>query len=293
MIRGPSYTGGGWFHHSPTITDLMHETFRGMLIHKHPSAILNIETHFFDVTLAADSCEYTVDIGKEVWLNRSRWSRLTREYVPREGLCQFIEGAADILEGNARSGACISMLFNDPRRFAKKHRWGGCLQAATFRGDLNDRPTLTFYSRTSYLGYMGLLDAAIASVIARTICEQFTDVPLSEIGFRWHLTSAQLHHFKSLPFIYSQPDIMEMVESQARYGDEPNPPPALEHIGNWYAKVHSAWESSGHDPEKMLAIEKYGPFRRIKRRWLEHMGHLDKNIPPSLTPSQLDFTKCQ
>jgi len=289
LVRGPSYTGNSCFIEESTLTDAMHTAVRDMLDSQHPDAILNIETHHFNVIILAHSCEYELDIGKELWLNQSRWTRLTREYIASDSLEAFINGAATILAGEARDGACVGMLFNDPRRMAKKHRWGGCLQSATFRGDASNNPTLTFYSRTSYIGYMGMMDAAIAYVIAREIADQFEDLDVSHIAFRWYLTSAQLHHFKSLPFIYSQFDLHKKLKG--RWAREKDKSPAWRHIIRWHQKVEDAW-AQYQDPELMLANEKYGPFRRIKRRWLEHQGHLTKNIPPSLMPAKLDFTKC-
>jgi hypothetical protein len=41
----------------------------------------------------------------------------------------------------------------------------------------------------------------------------------------------------------------------------------------------------------MLEKEPYGALRRIKRRWMEHMGHSPKDPPPSLPVSRLDFNK--
>jgi hypothetical protein len=284
--------------HGTDITEAMSELFETQLFDDSPDAELNIETHHFDVIITAErSCLYELDIGKELWLNRSRWSRLTKEYIASDSLRVFIEGAVSILAGEARDGACVSMLFNDPRRYAKKHRWGGCLQAATFRGDLNSSPTLTFYSRTSYIGYMGMMDAAIAYVMARDIANHFDDVDPKDISFRWHLSSAQLHHFKSLPYLYSKPVLLRWIEKEAKRlrknGNErgENCAPALYHIAKWYNKVLDAWNEY-QDPEAMLDAEPYGPFRRIKRRWLEFKGHLTKNIPPSLMPDDLDFSKC-
>lgn len=268
------------------LTSMMHTTFRAMINHHCPDEVLNIETHFFDAKLRCQSCEYDLDLGRDVWLNRSRWSRLTKEYVSKENLEVFVDGAQTILAGEARPGACVSMLFNDPRRYDKKHRWGGCLQSATYRGDASSNPTLTFYSRTSYVGYMGLLDAAIANRIAATIADGFEDVSVADIAFQWHLTSAQLHHFKSLPYIYSQPDLMKKLE-----GRKLSSHPWL-YVRKWYEKVLEAWDKH-KDPEAMLADEKYGPFRRIKRRWLEYKGHLSKNIPPSCPVNTLDFSKCE
>lgn len=300
----------GWTFNAPTITEMMAGAIRGQLDCIAPDATLNIETHLFNTTLQAASCRYDLDIGKDVWLNIGRWSRLIKEYVPRVNLDRFTENAADILAGRARDGATCNFVFHDPARYAKKHRWGGCLMGATFRGDNRraGRATLTFYSRTTYIGYMGLLDAGIAAVMAKQIAKRANTInpngafaSVDDISFRWHISSQQLHCFKTLPYIYSQPDLMKRLERYAR-----NPrvadksPPAWRHISKWYAKVLEGWRaysmSSHDDPsetlvQQWLLTEKYGPFRRIKRRWCEYKKLLNKHVPPSLPIKRLNFDK--
>ena len=161
---------------------------------------------------------------------------------------------------------------------------------ATFRGDPKNNPTLTFYSRTTYIGYMGLLDAAIAHVMTHYI----TDDP-SRIRFRWHISSAQLHCFKTLPFIFSQPDLYDKLNHcnrslrRSAVSFRKRVAPTWYHLTKWYAKILEAFDKHGVD---MINHEKYGPYKRIKRRWLEHERHLDKNIPPSVQCTELDFERC-
>lgn len=280
----------GWRCHAPTITELMAKAIRGHLDCEKPDAVLNIETHLFNVQLIADSCEYKLDVGKELWLNKQRWSRLIKEYVPLEALDRFISQACEILDGSARDGATANMLFRDPARYEKKHRWGGCLMGATFRGNGKKAgdPCLTLYSRTTYMGYMALLDAAIASNIARAISDRVTfGNGKVKIGFRWYISSQQLHCFKTLPYIYSQPDLMRIVENTRDGGTIS---PTWKHVCKWYQKVLEHYLAWGVE---MLDHEKYGPFKRIKRRWLEHKGYLAKHVPPSLLADELDFSKAE
>lgn len=280
-------TNHGWFIEAPTITSLMSRAIKSHLEMASPDAVLNIETHLYDVHLRATSCEYDLDVGRQLWLNRSRWSRLTKEYVSKEALDRFISQAKEIISGESRQGATANMMFRDPDRYAKKHRWGGCLMGATFRGSPKDvrKPTLTLFSRTTYMGYMALLDAAIAHCIARAI----TDGHPEKVTFEWIITSQQLHCFKTLPYIFSNPSLMEKLEELAK--KEPvkgKQSPTWYYLIKWYRKILEAWDEHGAD---MLAVEKYGPFKRIKRRWMEHEGHSVKNLPPQLMAVDLDFSK--
>lgn len=294
----------GWFCKATDITDLMSSTIRGHLNEPSPDAVLNIETHLFNVTLQSESSEFDIDVGKELWLNKQRWSRLIREYVPLEPLNRLIDQAVEILDGSARDGATANMMFRDPDRYAKKHRWGGCLMGATFRGNNKKagKPMLTIYSRTTYMGYMALLDAAIAACISREIQKRAKIT--TPIGFRWHISSQQLHCFKTLPYIFSQPDLFEQLEQLSKQNlskDYRAAFPTWYHTTKWYQKILEAWQTHSRNGrrtnkaafEAMLANEKYGPLKRIKRRWCEHMGYSTKNVPPSLKLDQLDFEKAE
>lgn len=312
----------GWNCRGDDITQLMHRAIRGHLFCPNPDAVLNIETHLFNVTLYADSCDYELDLGKDLWLNGTRWSRLIKEYVSKHDWERFLWQTQEVLTGSARMGATVNMMFREPERTKRKHRWGGCLMSATFRGDGDKagKPTITFFSRTTYMGYMGLLDAGIAHVMANEIALRAMDAAgkkskvtkPDQIAFRWHIASQQLHCFKTLPYVYSQPDLMARLlktNRNPRLLERPwktsRIPPTLFHMGKWYNKVTSKYDKAcaeakaleeehdyPFDPcERMLAAEKYGPFRRIQRRWLEAQGHLNKHVPPSLSISALDLSK--
>lgn len=308
--EAPLVLKGGREVHAKTLSSMMHTAIRAHMDCPTPDAVLNIETHLFNVVLNAASAEYDLDVGRNLWLNKQRWSRLIKEYLPLEPWERFRSQCGEILAQHARLGATANMLFRDPDRYAKKHRWGGCLMGATFRGDnqKSGPATLTFYSRTTYIGYMGLLDAAIAHVMASEIAMD-SQMAVSQIGFRWCIASSQMHSFKSLPFVYSQPDLMrrlERYERNRKLVNQTKMPPTWYHMTKWYCKVCDHWDSACAqispegpvDPaeypeacEVMLNGEKYGPFRRIKRRWLEYKGYLAKHVPPSLPVNQLDFEK--
>ena len=289
---------------APTITELMHRAIRAQIEHPKPDVVLNIESHLFNVALTAESAEYDLDVGKNLWLNRQRWSRLIKEYLEKEAWQLFRTQCGEIISGTARLGATGTMQFRRPVRSDKKHRWGGCLLGASFRGDNNKagKATLTFFSRTTYIGYMGLLDAGIAHVMARLIAEQKPGWTEKDISFRWHISSSQLHGFKTLPFVFSQPDLIKKLERLERNRNlikHGKVSPTWYHMAKWYCKITDAFSKAmteSHGDEKLAAnvmvhSEKYGPFKRIKRRWLEFKGYLNKHVPPSLNINDLDFEK--
>jgi hypothetical protein len=289
----------GWSLVAPDITSMVYQAVKEQASCEKPDAVLNIETHLFDVILCANSCEYDLDVGHELHLNVGRWSRLIREYVPREPWERFRDQAVEILKGDARQGATANMMFRDPKRHAKKHRWGGCLMGATFRmGPSNYLGTLTFYSRTTYIGYMGILDAAIASVMAQEIgglCLWVAD-PRKFIRFQWHIASMQLHAFKTLPYIYRKPALNSHLEKLVRNRRLiPNQPPFWKHAAKWQCQVVDRLGSEGLAG---MRREKYGPLKRVMRRWYETQQLIsgaksDTIIPPSLPVSSLTLDKAE
>ncbi len=265
------------------MTEVMHQATQRMIFDTSPDVVLGIESHFFDTVLKAKTANFELDLGHTVWLNRSRWSRLIREYLPLKKWELFKEQAWEIIDGQARKGATTQMMFREPERFAKKHRWGGCLMSATFRQKRGEGWELTFYSRTTYMGYMAFLDAAIAHVMVREICDAYEDVSFEDISFTWHICDAQLHCFKTLPYMYSHlADGLEVSSCILS--------PTLTNILKWQDKIDKAYDDHG---KNMLDHEKYGPFKRIKRRWMESQGHSTKNLPPKCTLDMLDFEKAE
>ena len=244
--------------------------------------------HILNLTIRAGSCRYAMDVGKNLWLNKGRWSRLVKEYIVKEKMDIFIEQCRGIILGAAPLGAIPGFAFADPQRSVIKHRWGGCLMGATFAGGKKLESTLTFYSRTSYIGYMGFLDAAIAHVIARKITEG-TNLTIDDIKFTWYIASQQMHYFKIIPYMLSQPRLFKHLQHLEKHRDEiPTGTSAWKQIARFYCRICDDYVKYGNG---MVDKEPYGPLKRIKRRWLEHMKHSHKEPPPSLPVNQLDFEK--
>jgi len=271
--------GESWLVEGGDLTDAMEGAIRFMLEEDDPDAQSNVECHFLNTAIVAKSLDYDFDPGEKLWLTPLRWTRLMREYVPGLALERFIKNARGTLRGDHRVGASDNMMFRDPERFAKKHRWGGCLMGAAFVGDCEKRPeggTITFFSRTTYIGYIGFLDAAIAYCMAWYI----TDGEPERIKFRWNIACAQLHSFKLIPWLLNQPDLMKKLEEYAKKelaekGWRKRLTPGWQNAVVWYSKLLRDWERDG-DPDLYLANEKYGPFKRVKKCWLMGKGLVEE-----------------
>lgn len=272
------------------ITELMHKATRYQLDRPDKDGVYKANAfHLFNVILYAESCEYQMDVRKDLWLFKHRWTKLIRQYIDPKKLHRFVEQSRLILNGQARLGASTNMLFLDPERYARIHKWGGCLMGLTFQGGLGEQPTITMYSRTCFMGYIALLDVVIPHlIVAREILTGCSDTTSVDIEFRWCISAVQLHTFKILPYIHSQPDLLKELKYRFRHqGTIKHLNITWQNVCRWYCKMKDNYYKYG--AEGMLEQCKYGSWRRIQRRWLEHEGHLPRKIPESLPVSELDF----
>ena len=274
------------------ITELMHKTTYHLLDRKKSNEMYKANAlHLFHVTLHAKSCEYQMDVRKDLWLTKKKWNQLTKQYIDRKRLDRFIEQSRLILNGKARrEGASTNMLFKDPKREDTKHYWGGCLMGLTFQGELGNHPTITLYSRTCFMGYIAFLDAAIpALLVSKEILTGMSDVTPADIEFRWYITAMQIHSFKILPYIHSRPDLLKELKywSRHRHSLQNGTKSILwKNIIRYYCKMMNNYRRYGTD---MLEECKYGPWKRIQTRWLEYKKELPIRGSESLLISELDF----
>lgn len=275
------------------VTELMHKATHYMLNRKPDIDIYQANSlHLFDMCLRAKSCKYEMDIRKDLWLTRKKWTSMLRQYIDPEKLDLFVTRSKLILSGEARNGASTDMLFKDPVSDQRGHKWGGCLLALTFRGDYASEPTITLYSRTAYMGYIAFLDAAIPATIVLKEILPIDDLTVDNVCFQWHITSTQLHTFKILPYIHSQPDLLKELKYWSRHRSslkKSGKNAVWKNAVRWYCKMIENLDEYG--AEEMLIECKHGGWRRIQQRWLEHVRELPKKNAKSLLITNLDFRR--
>src|SRR5438105_2127142 len=143
------------------------------------------DTISYDNVLSCDSMAFDLDMGRDLWLNKQRWTKLVRDYVEKDELLRFIRKSTELAHGDGAKGACTTMFARNVERFSKRHRWGNCMLAFTYRGNIRrETPTLVLHSRVSYIAYIGGLDLALAHVLARTIGKRVGVAP-EDFAFRW------------------------------------------------------------------------------------------------------------
>ena len=262
---------------------------------------MGIGTNLNNVILECSSMDFQFDL-REVWLNPQRWTRLVREYLDGPETSVLLRRARVVFNDKGRNGVITNLFFKSVTRFDRKHKWGNCLLAATFRGShKNDKviPTLTVHSRVTYNAYMLGLDMALVHHLACLITEGYPEM----IRLQWHFDVMQLHSFKSLPYLYTQPDLFAILSPLDNRGgswykdDKYRGPasvfnqefcdeyPTWGAISRWWDKVLE-FEREGKSVEE----EKYGPFKRIRRRYEEFQQGI---LVPSTTIEELDFRKVE
>lgn len=263
-------------HNYETLTDLWHCEVERQLFatHRELDFVASIDTIRYDTLLSCDSMEFDFDAGRDLWLTKSRFTILQRDYLDLYQLEMFLKRCKEIGLGEAKRGVITQLFAKQHAMREKKYRWGNCMLGWDFRGgDRYGQPILTMHSRVSYIAYIGGLDLALCAVLAREISQRI-GVPVEEFGFRWYLASSQFHFFKSLPALYTM-NLNPMDISEKEYPDKKYP--TLKGCRKWQAGIHEKYEEG-----VPLEDEKYGPLKRIRRRYQEYMNE------DFLTPVPLD-----
>lgn len=265
-----------------TLTELWHREMENQLFatKKQLDFIASIDTIRYNCVFSCDSMSFEFDLGRDLWLMPARFTVLQREYLDLYQLETFLLRCKEIGLGGAKRGVITSMPSKGVAIRSKKHRWGGCQLGWTFRGgDKYTQPHLTLHSRVAYIAYMGGADLALAYVIAKEIGKRIGKKP-KDFSFTWLLDSSQCHFFKSLGAFYS----MELEPILIEEGEYPSSKhPTLKGVRKWHQGIRQKYEEG-----VPLEDEKYGPLRRIRRRYQEYREGIRYSTPvDSLTLNPL------
>lgn len=253
-------------HNYDTLTNLWHKEMERQLFatKKELDFVASIDTIRYDCLLSCDSMEFDFDAGRDLWLTKSRFTILQRDYLDLYQLELFLKRCKSIGLGEAKRGVVTQLFAKQHAMREKKYRWGNCMLGWDFRGgDRYGQPTLTMHSRVSYIAYIGGLDLALCYVLAREIGDRIGCAP-EEFAFRWYLSSSQFHFFKSQPALYQHG--LDKILGVADSKEYPNSKyPTLKGVRKWYNMVTMKYETG-----VPLEDEKYGPLKRIRRRYQEY-----------------------
>lgn len=248
-----------------TLTSLWHKTAQSMLFASEEELdwIASIDTMVYDNQLRCRSMEFDFDAGRDLWLTKSRFTVLQRDYLDLYQLSQFLDRCESIGLGEAKRGVVTTMFAKQHGMKEKKYRWGNCMLAWSYRGGpKGEQPTLTMHSRVSYIAYIGGLDLALCHVLAREIGHRIGRKP-EDFAFRWQVDSLQFHGFKSIPYLFRHGLDSVLRDDTKEYPSADYP--TLRLVRRWWKYMTDA-EAAG----KELDAEKYGPVKRIRKRYEQY-----------------------
>lgn len=258
-------------HNYPDLTTLWHSEMERQLFAPRSELdfVATIDTIRYDCLLSCDSMAYDFDMGRDLWLTKTRFTILQRDYLDLYQLEMFLRRCKDIGLGAAKRGVITQLFAKQHAMREKKYKWGNCMLGWDFRGGTKGAPpTLTMHSRVSYIAYIGGLDLALCHVLAREIGRKIGVEP-EEFAFRWYLSSSQFHFFKSIPALFRH-NIEPLILEEGEYPSSKYP--TLKGVRKWWGQVIKRYEDG-----IPYASEKYGPLKRIRRRYEEFKA--DEGLP--------------
>lgn len=235
------------------------------------------EVGLHNVMLGTRSFKWEYDL-KRLWLARSRWNIMVRQYLDPEAVEDWFAKIEDRLIGRGRGIAVLRTKQVQGRGTGRgvRRRWGSCMLSVSFRS--NPIPTITLHSRTTYFGYLAAMDITVAHVLGQYVSE-IVGIPVEEMNFVWNLELAQFHGFRSLAWPLSDPDIKEKMDHDLpNYNSFPPKPPAKNlalPVAGGYRKALDGYRRlvTSDDKGKLYGDEAFSSFARVRRRFhVEVMG---------------------
>lgn len=230
------------------------------------------EVGLHNVSIFCESIDFDYNLAK-LWVPSSRWSMMVRQYIDPEALHDNLAKIEERMSGpkyGGRQGRGIAvlrtrMVQGKGTGRGVRRRWGSCMLNLSFRR--NPVPTVTLNSRTTYFGYLALVDLSVARTYAAR-CAEITGIPLASIQFVWHLDLAQFHGFRSLAWMLGNDEIRaEMDEQLPNRLDFPCRRAPGNQVGFRKALDGYARIKKSDDAGTLYGDESFSSFARVRRRF--------------------------
>jgi hypothetical protein len=269
------------------VEDMHDEMCRGFALGTQFNWVGSSEVGLDNVTLGIRSFATPDYNMARLWLGQSRWNTMVRQYINPKALETTLGMVDDHLsKSRKKSGTATLRLkttdddFDDPgpevidlrtntvegKKSGRqvRRRWGSCMLALTYRNV--PHPTVVLTSRTTYFGYLAMMDVMVANVFAQE-CSAITGVHVGDMRFVWHINLAQYHGFRSLAFPTGQPRILKMMD---KYVDDPDRCAEARTRGRhgWYKTLIGYRRILKSDREgRAYGDESFSSFARTRRRF--------------------------
>lgn len=232
-----------------------------------------------NVVLSCEGLPNNLDIGRDFWFNRSRWTKLVKEYIRRSSIESFIQQGRGIYLG--RDGlATAGFVFNTPEQRGNRKWWGGCLSSMYFSHI--DVPRITLVSRTTYWNATAAIDAAIAQRVADFVTEGEPGL----VEFEWYIGTLNFNYIRGIPFFTTNQRVRRAISRLRR--QERDDASALNECAPYIMKMTRELRTSLEEmgPEAFVEEESYQVMKQIKKKYAQ-------GPQPSIDVKSLDFTKCE
>lgn len=265
-------------YEAATMTELHEEMIRSLVFAKATEldVISNVDVQIHNVMGYAHSMDWDYDL-KSLWLTKSRWSMMVRQYLDPDALQAWIDQCTTKIGIKGRGIAVMRTNVVKPRGGAatghtnkETRRWGSCMLTLSYKA--KPKPQITLHSRTSYLGYIGALDLSVAWMAGKYLAHEM-GIDVRTISFLWYNEAIQWHNFKSMAWLLCNPvrdqqlfyrslltkPLTKMTPEAIDMLDQH---PALSMTRDWLKKVRVE-DKQG----KTYGDMTYNTYRRIRRRW--------------------------
>lgn len=229
------------------------------------------EVALHNVSLHCDTIGYDYNL-KKLWVPPSRWNMMVRQYIDPLAYADVMAKIEERMAGRyaGRKGRGIAVLRT---RLVQgkgtgrgvRRRWGSCMLSLSFRA--NPTPTVTLHSRTTYFGYLAMVDVTVARTFAQA-CADTVGIALEDIEFVWNLEQAQFHGFRSLAWMLGDDEIRaEMDECLPNRLDYPSRNASGNQVGFRKALDGYARIKKSDDAGTLYGDESFSSFARVRRRF--------------------------
>lgn len=229
------------------------------------------EVGLHNVAIHCDTIDYDYNL-KDLWVPPTRWPMMVRQYLDpgavEDCFAKVEERMGPHRRGsNGRGIAVLRTRLVQGKGVGRgvRRRWGSCMLSLSFRR--NPVPTVTLHSRTTYFGYLAMVDVTVARAFAQE-CANRTGVPLSDVQFVWYLELAQFHGFRSLAWMLGDEDIRGEIDKDV---DNRLSFPSRRAVGNQigYRKALDGYARILKSDRAgiLYGDESFSSFARVRRRF--------------------------
>lgn len=228
------------------------------------------EVGLHNVAIHCNTIDFDYNL-KRLWVPPTRWTMMVRQYLDPVALRDCLDKIEDRMgpprRGSDRRGiSVVRTRLVQGRGVGRgvRRRWGSCMLSLSYRA--LPVPTVTLHSRTTYFGYLALVDMAVARAFGAMAAAR-TGIPLAVTEFVWNLELAQFHGFRSLAWMLMDPEMRAQMDEDV---DDrlslpvrgPGSQPGWRKSLDGYARILKS-DRAG----KLYGDEAFSSFARVRRRF--------------------------